>query len=73
MRPFSSAREAVLAVAQAGRKLGLIEDALLRFMTRMCIKIRSGPLKGMKQEVIIPVGRQAFPSHDASLWSCGSA
>ncbi len=39
---------------QAGRKFGLTEGALLRFMTRMR-KIRSGPLKGMKQEVMIPV------------------
>lgn len=54
MGPFNSAREAVEAAAQAGRKLGLTEDELLRFMKRKR-KIRSGPLKGMKQEVIIPV------------------
>ncbi len=54
MGPFNSAREAVEAAAQAGRKLGLTEDELLRFMTQKC-KIRCGPLKGMKQEVIIPV------------------
>ena len=43
--PFSSARAAVEAAALAKRKLGLSEDDLLKYMTRMR-KIRSGPRKG---------------------------
>ena len=52
--PFSSARAAVEAAALAQRKLGLSEDDLLKYMTRMR-KIRSGPLKGATEEVIVPV------------------
>ena len=52
--PFSSARAAVEAAALAQRKLGLSEDDLLKYMTRMR-KIQSGPLKGATEEVIVPV------------------
>ena len=52
--PFSSARAAVEAAALAKRKLGISEDDLLKYMTRMRT-IRSGPRKGEKEEVIIPV------------------
>jgi hypothetical protein len=52
--PFSSARAAVEAAALAKRKLGLSEDDLLKYMTRMR-KIRSGPRKGATEEVIVPV------------------
>ena len=45
MGPFYSARAAVDAAAQAGRRLGLREDGLLKYMTRQR-KIRSGPLTG---------------------------
>jgi hypothetical protein len=54
MGPFYSARAAVDAAAQAGRRLGLREDELLKYMTRQR-KIRSGPLTGTVEEVIVPV------------------
>jgi len=53
MGPFYSARAAVDAAAQAGRRLGLREDELLKYMTRQR-KIRSGPLTGTVEEVIVP-------------------
>ena len=34
--------------------MGLTEDELIKYMTRMR-KIRSGPLKGTEEEVIVPV------------------
>jgi hypothetical protein len=52
--PFNSARAAVEAAALAKRKLGLSEDDLLKYMTRIR-KIRSGPLKGATEQVIVPV------------------
>ena len=51
MGPFYSARAAVDAAAQAGRRLGLREDELLKYMTRQR-KIRSGPLTGTVEEVL---------------------
>ena len=42
------------AAALAKRKLGLSEDDLLKYMTRMR-KIRSGLRKGATEEVIVPV------------------
>jgi hypothetical protein len=52
--PFSSARAAVEAAALANGKLGISEDDLLKYMTRMRM-IRSGQRKGATEEVIVPV------------------
>ena len=49
------------------RKLCLTEDDLLRFMTRQR-KIRSGPLKGMNQKVILPVVQDDIIVRDDIYW-----
>jgi hypothetical protein len=55
---FSSVSAAVEVAAgaevAAERKMGLSEDELLKYMTRMR-KIRSSPSKGTEKRVIVPV------------------
>ena len=56
--PFSSEWAAMEALAN--RKLGLSEVDLLKYMTRMR-RIRSGPLKGATEEVIVAVLARRHP------------
>ncbi len=75
--PFYSAKAAVEAAKLAGRKLGLTENELLEYMTRLR-KIQGGPKRALCGETSGPAGyvvHGAIPSPQVlarNAVTCGS-